>query len=435
MKKILLLLTVIGTNGILNAQWVSQSTGFSVDAIGIKDIHVFDENNVWATAFDGNDSSTPFLEFAKTTNGGASWTTGIIDNGQPEWTVDNLCAVSMNTAWIACTDLVNSPANGGIWKTTDGGITWNRQLESAFLDPSSYLNVVLFANENVGVAEGDPLDTDLELYRTTDGGASWDPIPSSATPDVLAGEFGYNGGNVVIGNSMWFVTNKGKIYHTADAGVTWTKKNTPISDFAGTAVGGEIFFKDTNVGCLIARSTVGTTSTFKIHTTTNAGTTWSAGVACPYNSIAYVPGTNIMVGTRIGSGYSTDNGATWTPIDTTIQKYEPKFINATTGFAGGFTNAGAGGVFKFAGTLANETFSNDKAFTASPNPTSGLVTIAGKGISNVVITDVLGKQVANTNFTSVESATIDMSSYNAGVYLVKVTNANGNASTIKVVRQ
>jgi photosystem II stability/assembly factor-like uncharacterized protein len=444
MKKVLLLLTVLAVNGIMNAQWVPQATGFEDAGIGMKDIQIFDANNVWSAGFVGSDSSIAYPNLTRTTNGGTTWTVVPIDNGFPEWTVDNLSAVNMNTAWIACTDLAGAVALGGVFKTTDGGVTWTRQLADAFSDPTSFLNTVQFVDENVGIAMGDPLTSDLEMYRTTDGGANWSSVPGNVLPDIITGEFGLNGGNVKVGNSIWLVTNKGKIYHTADAGVTWTKKNTPLVSFSQGAplpvLGGEIFFKDANVGCLLNRTGSGATATYKIHTTTNAGTTWSAGVPCIYTSIAYVPGTNTMVGTKSnGSAYSNDNGTTWTVIGT-AGMFEPVFLNATTGWASvltvGATPPTTSGALKFTGTqLFTETFSNDNAFKASPNPTTGLVALTGKNITNVIVTDVLGKQVSNTNYTSLSNVNIDMTALNAGMYMVKVTNNEGNASTLKVVKQ
>ena len=85
--------------------------------------------------------------------------------------------------------------------------------------------------------------------------------------------------------------------------------------------------------------------------------------------------------------------------------------------------------------FAKATFSNDKAFTASPNPTSGVLIIVGKDITHITVYDVLGKQVTTNNYSTLSSVEMNISSLKNGVYMVKVTNANGNASTIKVVKQ
>ena len=97
--------------------------------------------------------------------------------------------------------------------------------------------------------------------------------------------------------------------------------------------------------------------------------------------------------------------------------------------------AAVGGVFKWNGNLlATATFSNDKSFSALINNATGMLEVNGKNITNVTVFDVLGKQVSNNNFTSVDNASINASNFNNGIYLVKVTNNAGAASTIKVIK-
>lgn len=85
--------------------------------------------------------------------------------------------------------------------------------------------------------------------------------------------------------------------------------------------------------------------------------------------------------------------------------------------------------------MARVDFDSTKAITATPNPTSGLLNIAGKNISQISVYDILGKEVSNTNYTALNTVSLNLSSLNTGVYMVKVTNNVGNSSTIKVVKQ
>ncbi|MBL0014179.1 MAG: T9SS type A sorting domain-containing protein [Flavobacterium sp.] len=115
------------------------------------------------------------------------------------------------------------------------------------------------------------------------------------------------------------------------------------------------------------------------------------------------------------------------------------FYDATHGLASGFTASSVeGGIWKWiadASNLATSTFSADKAFSAALNQTSGVLTVNGKEIANVTIYDMLGKQVASQNSTDSSSVEVNVSSLNSGLYMVNVTNAQGNTSTIKVVKQ
>jgi hypothetical protein len=113
------------------------------------------------------------------------------------------------------------------------------------------------------------------------------------------------------------------------------------------------------------------------------------------------------------------------------------FLNANTGFASGFsTSAAVGGIFKWNGNpLSTDAFTAQQIATASPNPTTGVLELRGTNISQVVVFDVLGKQVLSSNYSSLNNVTLNLASLNNGVYMVKVTNATGNSSTIKVVKQ
>ncbi len=76
-------------------------------------------------------------------------------------------------------------------------------------------------------------------------------------------------------------------------------------------------------------------------------------------------------------------------------------------------------------------------FSAYPNPTTGIITIALKNsagsIDNITVTDILGKTVlANTVNTS--NTTVDLSNLTKGLYFVKI-QAEGLVKTLKVVKE
>ena len=462
MKKLLLNFLLISSFG-MNAQWTTQATGFTNVSEGVENISIIDANTVWALGYDGS-SATPanFQEFALTVNGGTTWAHGTISIGNATLEINNICPVSGRTAWVSAVS--PTAGMGGVWKTIDGGSSWSQQNAAAYTDLASFMNTVHFFNSTTGITAGDPAtgSTDFEVYRTTNGGTNWSPI-TTTMPDIISGEYGYNGGNVSAGvNSFWFVTSKGKIYRTSDLGATWTKLNGPIglSDFGGvstTTSAGQLFFSDvisagagTNYGICIARAGATTAPTYKLHKTTDGGTTWSTGVAYtqPYRSLAFINGTTVLVGTgsaTVGtttiyySGFSTDYGTTWTQIDTGVQRTSIAFLNDTTGWAGGFTSSSTvGGIYKYTGpSLANNSFDNPKLnITALPNPTTGklkLITNTTK-ISDVAIFDILGKQVSNSKYNSMNEIVLDLSILQSGAYLVKVTSDSGSTETLKIMK-
>lgn len=83
-------------------------------------------------------------------------------------------------------------------------------------------------------------------------------------------------------------------------------------------------------------------------------------------------------------------------------------------------------------SLGSEDF-NENLFSVHPNPVVNILNISSKAMVNsVIVYDLLGKIVANTNPNAV-SPSIDMSSLASGTYLVNITI--GDASkTIKVIK-
>jgi len=96
----------------------------------------------------------PSRYFSRTTDGGNTWTSLPLD---PDWAIQNLNALSSDTAWIGVS-LFSGQTTGNwgasLYKTTDGGQTWNKNLNVPF-DSTSYLDVMHFFNSNDGVAFGD----------------------------------------------------------------------------------------------------------------------------------------------------------------------------------------------------------------------------------------------------------------------------------------
>ncbi len=441
MKKVLLSAMVLASTATFAQGWTVQSTGFSEPTRGINKIDVVNASTVWGIAFDGTNVENDIQEFTRTTDGGNTWIPGEIDAAQG-MIITNISAIDGMTAYVGAVD--RDFGMGGVFKTTDGGVTWEGLNEENYINAESFFNVVHFFDANNGVTQGDPINGLYELYRTSDAGATWSPV---VAPAPLADEYGYNGGNPSAGTSFWFVTNKGNIYRTTDMGMTFQKFSTPTSDFSGNLAGGDLFFSDNNVGMLVRRLGSTTSPNFTTFRTFDGGATWDAGTpsTAPLGSgfYAYVPGTQVIVkcsmSANAGSAYSEDNGATWTQFGTAEQRGAVEFYDGNTGWSAGFsTDENTGGIFKFNGsfTLGTNDIAATKNFTASPNPTSGMLTLSSDNgtIAEIYVFDMLGKQVLNSSFASVNTASINMSSLNAGVYIVSTKDAAGKVEVMRVIK-
>ena len=414
---------------------------------------IVDDNVTWLSMACGTTGCPTIRRYSRTTNGGLTWTTGVIDLGTASTSlqISNIHGISATVAYVTASPRAGFTATGGIWKTTDGGATWARQSTASYNDAASFANVVYFFNENEGVSMGDPVNGYFEIYTTTNGGANWTRVGSSpALIPFDPEDYGLTNQFTTLGNTIWFGTTFGRIIKSTDKGLTWTVSQSPIPDFGGGINGdgsGDLAFTDQSNGLL-------QTDAYELYKTSDGGVTWTpievqADTKLKNFGIAAIPGlvnTYISVGEDLetsperGSAYTLDGGVTWYNIDDAeqVDGGVVQFKSPTNGFCSGFTTSAAvGGIWKWNGLplLKATSFSNDNLFTATPNPTTGLLELSGKNISNVIVYDILGKQVSATNYSALNNVSLNLSALNNGVYMVKVTNNTGNTSTIKVVKQ
>lgn len=439
MKKTLLLLLAI-TGFSAQAQfWTPKATTFTTTSRGVDDITIVNDNVVWVKAYDGNpDGVQTVKEYARSIDGGNTWTSGNINvglgTGSATLGIGGLTAASATHAWVAA--YPTAASLGGIWKTENGGTTWAKQPTALFNGATSFANLVYFWNLNDGFCQGDPEGGYFELYTTTNGGTTWTRVPQANIPAPLTGEYGYVHNYEKVGNTIWFGTNKGRLYKSIDKGLNWTVSQTPVVDFAGAGGTATYSFSDQNKGILAA-------STGIIYSTNDGGATWApvgpTGVF--FTDIAYVPGTSTVVANgaaaiTYGSYYSYDDGVTYTPAVEGQQFTVLSVLNTTTAFAGGFTvSPTEGGIFKYTGNALKTASFNATSLKVYPNPTQGALNITSDvAISSVEVFNILGNVVFTKTFSSVNEATIDMSILASGSYIVKTTGDNGAVQTTKLMK-
>ena len=332
--------------------WIIQNSGFSKVSTGIKHIDIVDINTVWALAYDGTGGGANVQQFTKTINGGTTWTPTTINIGDTGIGLAMISAIDATTAWLAAFPNT-ATQKGGIWKTTNGGGVWTKQATATFTNAASFTNVLHFWNANNGFCMGDPINSEFEIYTTVNGGTNWTLVSAANIPNPLTGEYGYTANIEVVGDTVWFGTNKGRIYRSSDKGLNWVVYTSPVADMQGTnfsfASGSKGLLES---GGLIYKSNDGG-ATWVQQTTT--GSVFS-------NSLCYIEGTDVAFTTGTGSSYSEDGGINWNIIDSDQHTYV-EFINPTVGWSGAFTvSAVQHGIWKW-----NSLSTNLQAdFTASP---------------------------------------------------------------------
>ena len=425
---------------MVNAQfWSEKATGFTAANRTLSSISIVNTSVIWAIALDN--SAAPdytIKEFTKSTDGGETWTPGTINLGANTsgLGITSISAISDQIAWISAAPDVSD--FGGVWKTTDGGLTWTKQTTALFNNPiDSYTSFVHFWDASNGVTGGDTENGTFEIYTTSNGGNNWNRVIGANIPSSLVGEMGYVGVTSVVGNIFWFGTSAGRIFKSIDKGLSWTVTQTPSTDFN---LGLDRFtFSDANNGLFMDHN-----NTTTLYKTTDGGNNWTSITTPGFykTNIAYIPGTSTVIAgaaaNPFGSSYSTDNGSTWTTIDSGVFHGTLAFLNDSFGFSAGInTNATTGGISKFAGLpLKTPSFEADKQIVAYPNPTNGILKINSNNslIKEVSVYDLLGKEVFNSKFSPLNNVNLDLNSLQAGNYILKTTSDSGKTETTKILK-
>lgn len=423
MKKLLLVAGLLLANLFTNAQqaWVPQNTAFTPASSGVRYVSAVDTNVVWICSYDGSGGGANRQDFSHTSDGGATWTAGTVPvPADYDWSM--IYGLDANTAWAMFFNATTG-VGGGIYKTTDGGATWNQQgAGTMWTNSASFPNVVHFWDANEGFAMGDPSTNQFEIYHTLDGGATWTAV--TGTPVSVAGEYGIVGHYEVIGNTVWFDTNKGRVYKSTDRGLTWTVSSTGITVPANYAI--DICFYNANNGLarLYNASNVNIT-----RFTSDGGATWTNPAVTGFifgSDLIYVPGTASTLmstgavttaATLFGTASSYDGGLTWVKWDSSAQRTAlGAAVDSTHIWAGGFTSSPtSGGIFKY--TVVSPINCADPAITPG-TATASVDTICPDSTVNLISTPVLGPTVGT---------------YAGGSYIITSADNSGTSDPLNAI--
>jgi photosystem II stability/assembly factor-like uncharacterized protein len=248
--------------------------------------------------------------------------------------------INENLGWV-----VNG--NGQIWKTTDGGDSWIKQFDkgTVYFRSTGFLDSLYGIAGNLGTEEfGGQTDTNL-IYRTTDGGTTWNPINNfiGTKPRGVCGLS-------VINDSVIYGVGRvrGPVYFlkSTDKGATWITKD--MSQYAVDLM--DIHFSSVDSGFIVGgNGSPNQNSNGIILFTTDAGNSWTnvftssqLGEWCwkidfPRKNIGYVS-LQRNSGSPINFIKTTDGGKTWFEKRFTNFSYYVQgmgFANDTLGWAGG----------------------------------------------------------------------------------------------------
>jgi photosystem II stability/assembly factor-like uncharacterized protein len=312
----LLLLLLLFSSSAEAQWWKVQTSGIDTNLRGVSATYAVDAKGVpvpvvWASGSNG--------AILRSLDAGQTWQRLHIPSGD---SLDFRGIVAFN-ATSAYAMSSGEAEKSRIYKTTDGGETWNLQYTGGRKE--FFLDSIACLSEMHCLALSDPVEGKFFLLTTTDG-EHWNPLSSDKMPAALPTEGAFAASNTCLsfsGDEIFFGTGgpAARVFHSADSGRTWTVAETPIAHGNGSSgifsiartnakhvvvVGGD--YRDPKRASAVAAYSDDGGKTWQLSKQQPAG--YRSAVACDDELICVSIGAN-------GEDVSMRNvsGAGWNPTD------------------------------------------------------------------------------------------------------------------------
>ena len=207
-------------------------------SIGCVEIDPGNSNIVWVGSGENNNQrSVAYGDgIYKSEDGGKSWKNMGLKNSEHIGMIA-IDPKNSNTVYVAAYGpLWNAGGDRGIYKTTDGGKIWNKILNVSentgfneiHMDPRN--SNVLYATSHqrrrqvFTYINGGP---ESNIYKSTDGGTTWDTLSNGLPKDVDKGRIGLSI-SPVNPDYLYAIIEagekKGGVYRSTDRGASWEKR-------------------------------------------------------------------------------------------------------------------------------------------------------------------------------------------------------------------
>jgi photosystem II stability/assembly factor-like uncharacterized protein len=209
--------------------WYKQA---DLDLYRVNDVFFVDQNNGFIVGREGGGGN-----LFQTTDGGETWSDTTLPNYGMIW--ERIYFVDHNIGWILGRICGVLFCTSSIYKTIDGGNTWQLQMEQGPLG----LYDISFTDTQNGIAVGQSFGPGV-LYQTSDGGETWLENPGPPFEETIFVDV------FQISNSVFAIWGMNYdlgdvFYWSTDSGVTWqlrgSYQNVPLHQ-------NRIFFTDTSNG-------------------------------------------------------------------------------------------------------------------------------------------------------------------------------------------
>jgi photosystem II stability/assembly factor-like uncharacterized protein len=244
----------------------------------------------------------------------AQWQLQATLPGSPALT--SVKAVSRDVAWTCS-------GNGSVYRTTDGGKTWNPTTKPAINAALLIIEALNATTAFVGSVRSDFSPGNSKIYRTTDGGQTWQLVYTATGPasawsciNFFDSQNGIAISDPVVAGGNFLIVK------TADAGTTWAPvANLPDANPSEWTIINCFYFHDSLNGWFATAPSAPGGTGGRIFRTTDGGNTWTGFASGNTAGVSGVTFISPLIGIRTAFDTpplltrSVDGGQTWTAVN------------------------------------------------------------------------------------------------------------------------
>ena len=346
----------------------------------------------------------------------------------------HLTFINTSTFWvIKAFGSFDNPQGAVVYKTTNGGLNWERNVISQIAGDIG-LQIQFVDANNGWISIANILSGQFKYFKSTDGGNTWNLMASDGTEAILYFKDSNNGWKIL--NGLLNSSPPYSIAHTTDGGVNWTQQyidNTPGKLKA-------IQFTDINNGWVVGENG-------KILKTTNGGTNWTPviipGITSEYESrcLYFKDATHGWIDShKMNSGdygfvlHTTDGGISWTQQNTPVQSslHSIFFWDENNGW---FTSDSQK-IGHYTNPLGIKENTLNKSISIYPNPFSFEATIkTDKNLKNATLKmyNLFGQEVKESKNITGREIKLERDNLSNGLYLIRLIEDNTTIVTSKLL--
>lgn len=259
----------LGFSPNVRGQWRIFQTNKMVD---MRAVHTISPTLCWIGGSQGN--------IFQTSNGGAKWSSFKVA-GADSLDFRDIHGFSKQVA-VAMSAGLAEQGKARIYRTEDGGETWNVVYQSS--QKGVFLDGFDFWDKSRGICIGDPINGRLFVLTTEDGGRTWQELPNEKRPETESGEacFAASGTSILAtGKGNAYVGTGGskvaRVFRSEDYGHTWNVTATPLPAGPTSGIFGLHFWSKKH-GIAVGGDYKNTTdSSQNVLLTQDGGITWKLG--------------------------------------------------------------------------------------------------------------------------------------------------------------